>query len=84
MLIQRFRAPPDRGLATKEMAGKKTNKTRITLGFACNADGSEKLPTFYIGKSKLPRAFGKISPEKRGFYYRNNKSAWMTGELFEE
>jgi hypothetical protein len=66
------------------MSGKKTDKFRITLGFACNADGSERLPIFYIGKSKQPHCFKKKSPKDRGFYYRNNKTAWMTAELFEE
>lgn len=77
-------APPDRGLATKEMKGKKGNKTRMTVGFAFNADGSEKLPIFFIGKSKNPRCFKKKTPAQRGFHYRNNKTSWMTSALFEE
>lgn len=47
-------APPDRGLATEQMSGKKQNKFWITLLFVCNADGSKKWPIFYIGKSKMP------------------------------
>jgi len=66
------------------MSGKKKEKFRITIGFACNADGSEKWPIFFIGKSKKPRCFQGQSPQSRGFYYRNNKKAWMTSELFEE
>jgi hypothetical protein len=66
------------------MSGKKKDKFRITLGVACNADGSLKLPLFYIGKSKNPRCFKNVSPPKRGFYYRNNKKAWMNAQLFEE
>jgi len=66
------------------MSGKKKEKFRITIAFACNADGSEKLQPIYIGKSKKPRCFKKESPEQRGFYYRNNKTAWMTSEIFEE
>ena len=77
-------APPDRGLATQQMSGKKKSKFRITLCFACNADGSEKMPIFYIGKSMRPRCFKKSSPADQDFYYRNNKKAWMTSELFEE
>lgn len=75
------RAPPDRGLATKQMSGKKKDKFRITVGLACNSDGSEKFEPIYIGKSKRPRCFGKV---EQGFYYRNNKKAWMTCLLFEE
>lgn len=77
-------APPDRGLASEQMSGKKSSKFRITLGFACNADGSEKFPPIYIGKSKRPRCFKKKTPAQYGFYYRNNKKAWMTAVLFEE
>jgi hypothetical protein len=77
-------APPDRGLAFKQTSGKKRSKFRITVAFACNANGSEKMPVFYIGKLKQPRCFNKASPDSRGFYYRNNKKAWMTSHLFEE
>jgi hypothetical protein len=77
-------APPDCGLATKQMSGKKKEKFQITIGLACNADGSEKLNAIYIGKSKKPWCFKNQSPEQRGFYYRNNKKAWMTATLFEE
>ncbi|KAG1865845.1 hypothetical protein DFJ58DRAFT_838488 [Suillus subalutaceus] len=42
-------APPDRGLATHQMSGKKKEKFRVILGFATNADGSKKLPLFFIG-----------------------------------
>jgi hypothetical protein len=66
------------------MSGKKKEKFRVTLGFATNADGSEKLPLFFIGYSQKPRCFGGKSPQSAGFYYRNNKRAWMTSELFNE
>ncbi|PPQ75267.1 hypothetical protein CVT25_000840 [Psilocybe cyanescens] len=78
------KAPPDRGLATKRSSGKKKDKFRITLLFACNANGSEKLPILYIGKSKKPICFGRQSPNQHGFYYWNNKKAWMTSSIFEE
>jgi len=66
------------------MAGKKKEKFRITIAFACNADGSERLPPIYIGKAKKPRCFKTQTPVQLGFYYRNNKKAWMTSELFNE
>jgi hypothetical protein len=76
--------PPDCGLATEMMSGKKSSKFRITIAFACNADGSEKMPPLFIGKYKQPRCFGNLSPQARGFYYQNNSKAWMTSVLFEE
>src|SRR5207245_1995745 len=57
---------------------------RITIGLACNADGSEKLEPIFIGKSLKPRCFKRQTPEQSGFYYRSNKKAWMTSSLFEE
>ena len=77
-------APPDRGLAFRQMSGKKRSKFRISIGFACNADGSEKMPLVFIGKYKWPRCFKEKSPTDQGFYYRNNKTVWMTSGIFEE
>ncbi|KIJ48163.1 hypothetical protein M422DRAFT_162816, partial [Sphaerobolus stellatus SS14] len=75
-------APPDRGLATKQMSGKKTDKFRLTLGVACNTDGSEKLKLLFIGKSARPRCFKSKSLCSEGFDYYNNKKAWMMQEIF--
>jgi hypothetical protein len=77
-------APPDRGLATQQFNGKKKSKFRITIGFACNADGSETMPPLFIGKYQNPRCFQRISPKDRGFEYHHNKKAWMTAEIFEK
>jgi hypothetical protein len=62
-------APPDHGLATKQMSGRKKDKFRISVGFACNVDGSEKLEPFFIGRARKPQCFKKQTPEQRGFYY---------------
>ena len=75
---------PDRGMATMTLSGVKKSKQRITILFGCNADGSEKLPLFFIGKAARPRCFRKKTGKELGFYYRNNKTAWMTAGLFEE
>ena len=76
--------PPDRGMATHKISGKKKNKFRVTILFACNATGTKRLPLFFIGKSAKPRCFQKKTGKQLGFYYRNNKKAWMTTILFEE
>lgn len=73
-------ASPDRGRATQQMS----DKSRITFGFACNADGSEKMPLVAIGSSSEPRCFGKVPPSEKVIHYRNNKQAQMTPQLFEE
>lgn len=76
-----YRMPPDKGLATKQMSGVKQDKTRITMGFTANADGSDKRRPFFIGKAKNPRCFKKKSGHALGFEYYWNKSAWMTGSI---
>ncbi|KIJ49970.1 hypothetical protein M422DRAFT_160583, partial [Sphaerobolus stellatus SS14] len=74
-------APPDRGLATQQMKGKKADKFRITIGVACNANG-HKLPLCFIGKSKKPRSFNSKCPTTFGYQYWSNTKAWMTRDIF--
>jgi hypothetical protein len=78
------RMAPDRGLTDHEQSGVKGKKIRLTYAFTSNADGSEKLPPFVIGKATKPRAFNRKTGEQLGFYYRNNAKAWMTGHLYQE
>ena len=42
---------PDHGMATMTLSRVKKSKQWITILFGCNADGSEKLPLFFIGKA---------------------------------
>ena len=71
-------------MATHKISGKKKNKFRVTIFFADNATGTEKLPPFFIRKSAKPRCFQRKTGKQLGFYYQNNKKAWMTAILFEE
>ncbi|KAF9226430.1 hypothetical protein BS17DRAFT_868925 [Gyrodon lividus] len=65
-------ALPDHGLATKQLSGKKKEKLWISIGVACNADGSEKLDLFFVGKAAKPQCFNKKTPQEHGFYYHHN------------
>ena len=58
--------------------GLKGNKKWLTYAFMANADESEKLPTFVIGKAAHPHAFNKKTGKQLGFYYQSNAKAWMT------
>ncbi|SCZ89412.1 BZ3500_MvSof-1268-A1-R1_Chr9g10401 [Microbotryum saponariae] len=75
---------PSTGLARNGRNGVKMNKTRITFAFTVNANGSERLPPFIIGSTAKPRSFNKKPPSYYNHYYRSNKKAWMTGELYVE
>jgi hypothetical protein len=77
---------PDRSLSTRSLPGRKKDKARISALFCCNSDGSERLPIWFIGTAKRPRAFSaaNINVENLGCYWRFNKKAWMTGVIFKE
>ena len=80
----RTRMVPDRGLSDHKQSGVKGKKIRLTYAFTSNANGSEKLQPFIIGKAAWPRAFNKQSGAQLGFYYRNNAKAWMTAHLYQD
>ena len=77
-----FRLEPNRTLATGPVSGSKICKERITLGVCANADGSDKIKPFVIGKSARPRCFPRNWDVQQLVTYRNNTKAWMTAELF--
>ncbi|XP_015594986.1 tigger transposable element-derived protein 2 [Cephus cinctus] len=66
----------------EEVLGFKGNKERITIMACSNASGSLKLPLAVIGKFERPRAIKdlKVLP----VYYKNQKNAWMTAQIFSE
>jgi hypothetical protein len=79
-----WKMSPDRTLATEAQSGGKKSKDRITVALTTNADGSEKLEPWIIGKSKNPRCFKHINLKLLRIQYRYNKSKWMTGLIMEE
>uniref|UniRef100_A0AAV1TFJ2 DDE-1 domain-containing protein n=1 Tax=Peronospora matthiolae TaxID=2874970 RepID=A0AAV1TFJ2_9STRA len=49
---------PDKTIAQQEVEGFKKDKTRITVALTANADGSDKLPPFFID---TPKSRGVLS-----------------------
>lgn len=81
-----WRQGPTRRLSTGKHAGRKKDKTRVTVSVTCNASGSHKCGLFLIGKAKRPRSFPKrFNPETAmNMRYRSNASAWMTAKCFSD
>jgi hypothetical protein len=77
---------PSRGLTTRPIRGRKRDKTRITAHFCCNSDGSDKLPIWYIGTAKQPRAFqaAHVNINHLNCVWKHNKTAWMNQKIFAE
>ena len=55
-----YRMPADKTISRNAIPGLKKEKSRITVAFAVNADGSERLIPFFIGNAKQPRCFGYV------------------------
>lgn len=79
-----FKCLPDKTMTYKneKCHGGKLSKERVTLLFATNMDGSEKLRPVMIGKSAKPRCFKNI--KSFPMTYKSNKKAWITTDLFNE
>jgi DDE superfamily endonuclease len=79
-----FSLEPDTTLATTRLKGKKKDKERLTVAFCANADGTDKMKPFVIGKYLNPRCFKNINCNSLGIIYEANKKAWMTAVLFQQ
>jgi len=79
-----YKLQADHSLATKQLEGRKQDKERLTVVICCNADGSEKVPLWIIGKYAKPRCFKNVNMSGLNCEYRSNKRAWMTSVIFEE
>lgn len=78
-----WRALPESTLALpeeKQTHGYKPAKDRMRVMVCGNADGSHKVPLFFVGKSQKPRCFHGRVPDD----YATQDSAWMTLRIFEE
>ena len=78
---QFWRLMPSKSYVVKDNVCKfgKQSKERITI-FVCGSMMGEKLKLTVIGKSEHPRNFDLIN--KLPLHYYNNKSAWMTADIF--
>lgn len=73
---------PSTTISQKPFAGRKQVKKRMTVAVANNADGSVKLPLFFVGTAARPRCFGGQSATELGFDYANSAKGWMTSSVF--
>ena len=78
-----WRMMPSRGLATQFRPGIKKDKSRISLVFAVNSSGSDRLPVWIIGKYK-PQALKNVCVSTMGGEWRWNSKAWMNTTVMSE
>jgi hypothetical protein len=76
-----FRMKPSQKLATKNLPGKKKDKTRISIGLCCNMDGTSKEKYVVINKSKNPRCFKGHNISQLEIHFYANKKAWMNSDI---
>lgn len=77
-----YNMEPDYTIARQRIEGSKKDKTRLTIAFTCNADGSDRFKPLFIGHAAKPRCFARKTGAQHGFWYFNNTKAWMTGLFF--
>ncbi|XP_074136042.1 tigger transposable element-derived protein 7 [Sminthopsis crassicaudata] len=65
------------------MPGQKINKERLSALLCANADGTHKLKSVIIGKSKQPRSI-KNDANALSVIYKSSKTFWFTRESFSE
>ncbi|KAJ0391468.1 hypothetical protein P43SY_011393 [Pythium insidiosum] len=78
-----------------EVDGVKLDKSRVTVGVAANADGTERLPVLIIGSANVPVPFRSQKhqihwvgdknrqPADPLFHYAYSAKAWMNSQIFE-
>ncbi|CAG8664247.1 17868_t:CDS:2 [Dentiscutata erythropus] len=62
-------------LAKFDLKGRKKNKEQLTVAFCVNADGTDKLKPFVIGKYPNPRCFKGIKRNLLGITYDSSANA---------
>ncbi|XP_006913955.1 tigger transposable element-derived protein 7 [Pteropus alecto] len=65
------------------LPGRKINKECLSALLCANADGTHKLKSIIIGKSKLPKSV-KEDTSTLPVIYKPSKDVWFTRELFSE
>ncbi|CAG8838641.1 42929_t:CDS:2 [Gigaspora margarita] len=68
---------PSKTLAKGPVSGHKKEKARVSLMFATNATGTEKLPPVFIHTSENPHPLRNINKKRLPVWYYWNKTAWM-------
>lgn len=70
-----WRLIPDRSITAHSLPGRKKENSRISALFCCNSDASERLPIWFIGAARKPKAFttAGMNIENLGCVWRSNK-----------
>nr|CCA21106.1 PREDICTED: similar to Tigger transposable elementderived protein 6 putative [Albugo laibachii Nc14] len=74
---------PTSTITRNRISGRKQVKKRLTVAVACSADGSLKLPLFFVGRARQPRCFNWKSAEDLDLEYGNSLKGWMNTRLFQ-
>lgn len=79
-----YRVLPEKTLSFKneKCIGGKKSKERLSILFAANIDGSEKLTPLVIGKSLRPRCMKNV--KSLPVIYDANPKSWMTSSIWEK
>ena len=74
--------PPNQTVKTSSIPRRKKKKETISWLACCNADGTEILLLFIIGKSANPRCCKGRSSTELNLWYTSNSKSWMNFSIF--
>ncbi|XP_003790872.1 tigger transposable element-derived protein 7 [Otolemur garnettii] len=81
-----WKSMPENSEASRKdicLPGRKINKEQLSALLCANADGTHKLKSIIIGKSKMPKNV-KEDTSTLPVIYKPSKDVWFTRELFSE
>nr|CCA26760.1 DNA binding protein putative [Albugo laibachii Nc14] len=76
-------ASPTSTITRNRISGRKQVKKLLTVAAACSADGSRKLPIFFVGRPRQPRCFESKVAEDLDLEYGNIPKGWMNTRLIQ-
>lgn len=79
-----WKLAPTSGLYTESIPSVKKNKSRITVALCTSSTGTDRLPPWFIGHAKKPRALRHVNTEALGGVWRVSKKAWINALLMRE
>ena len=79
-----WRRAPKYTIGPAALAGRKTNKDRVSVLLCSNTNGVKLIRPRIIGPSERPQCFRGTDPSSKGWEYSSSKRAWMNTTLFKQ
>ena len=76
-----YSAAPKSTIGPTAFPGDKKAKGRAKFLVCTDADGTESVSPFLVGRAHQPRCFSRATPEELGIYYDYGPKVWMNSTI---